>query len=81
MKTKKVYSTVFGLKDGTAFSALPVRNARKTKPSAAPKVDAEGVSQSYAGDEVVPADVPDRQRVTSHTAVATALNVKRILRE
>ena len=80
MRSKKVYYMVFGLKDGTVFGVLPVRKPRKTKYSPAPKIDADGVCRFFVED-VVPRDLPDWEKSAFHTAIATALNVRRILRE
>lgn len=81
MKAKRVYYSVFGLKDGTVFAVLPVAKPRKTKHSPTPKIDADGVCRFNVEDDVVPSKMTDSNRTVFHTAVATALNVKRILRE
>jgi hypothetical protein len=80
MKAKMVYYSVFGLKDGTVFAVLPVTKPRKTKHGPAPKIDADGVCR-FNVEEVVPSEMTDCNRTVFHTAVATALNVKRLLRE
>jgi hypothetical protein len=81
MKARPVYYTAFGLKDGTVYAAMPVRKPRKTKHGPAPRIDAEGICQFYAGVVEAPADMPEWRRATFHTTVGTALNVRRIIRE
>jgi hypothetical protein len=81
MKAKRVYYSVFGLKDGTVFAVLPVTMPRKTKPGPAPKIDPDGVCRFNVEDDVVPSQRTDCNRAVFHTSVATALDVKRILRE
>jgi hypothetical protein len=81
MKAKKVYFSVFGLKDGTVISVLPVPKPRKTKHGPAPKIDSEGVCRFNVQDELVPSRMTECHRIVFHTTVATALNVKRVLRE
>ncbi len=81
MKAKRVYYSVFGLKDGTVFAVLPVTKPRKTKHGPAPKIDPEGVCRFNVEDDVTPSQMTDFNRTVFHTAVATALNMKRILRE
>jgi hypothetical protein len=81
MKAKMVYYSVFGLKDGTVFAVLPVTKPRKTKHGPAPKIDPDGVCRFNVEEDVVPSQMTDCNRTVFHTAVATALNVKRMLRE
>jgi len=81
MRVQQAYYSVFALKDGTVYLALPVRKPRKTKYSSAPKIDEEGVCNWNIEREVVPKDLPDWAKGAWHAAVSTCLNVKRIVRE
>jgi hypothetical protein len=47
----------------------------------APKIDPEGVCRFNAQDELVPSRMTECHRIVFHTAVATAINVRRIVRE
>ena len=81
MKAKKVYYSVFGLKDGTVCAVLPVPKPRKTQHGPAPEIDPEGVSRCIVEDDLVPSQMTECHRTVFHTADSTALNMKRILRE
>ena len=43
MEPKKVYYSVFGLKDGTVYLARPVPKPHKSKGGREPKIDPEGI--------------------------------------
>jgi hypothetical protein len=82
MKTKKVYYRVQALQDGTITLAMPERKPRKTR-SSDPQIDEDGIF--FWGWHEEKDDEPNRftdwAKGVWYTCVATALNVKRIVRE
>jgi hypothetical protein len=82
MKTKKVYYRVQALQDGTITIAMPERKPRKTR-SSDPQIDEDGIFfwgwHEEKDDE--PSRFTDWAKGVCYTCVATALNVKRIVRQ
>ncbi len=82
MKTKKVYYRVQALQDGTITLAMPERKPRRTR-SSDPKIDEDGIFfwgwHEEKDDE--PSRFTDWAKGVWYTCVATALNMKRIVRQ
>jgi hypothetical protein len=79
VRTQPVYYKVFALKDGTVYFVSLSRKPRKTKHGPRPEIDEEGICTWFIEKER-PSDITDWAKGAWHTAVATTLSVKRIVR-
>lgn len=80
MRLQKVYYKVFALKDGTVFYVSVSRKPRQTRHGPRVQIDEEGVCTWYVETDC-PEGATDWAKGTWHTAIATSLNVKRIVRQ
>jgi len=81
VRTQKAYYVVFASRDGTIYLVNETRKPRKTKYSPRPKIDEDGICTLYVEKDVQVKDLPDWMKSVWHTALATTLNAKRILRQ
>jgi len=79
VRTQNVYYKVFALKDGTVYFVSVSRKPRKTKYGPRPQIDEEGICTWFI-EKDRPSDITDWAKGAWHSAVATCLNVKRIVR-
>ena len=77
---RKVYYSVFALKDGTIYAVCQGRKPRKTRDSRAPKIDEDGIHTWYLGTPIAPFKMEEWERAAYHSTVSTCLNMKRLLR-
>lgn len=76
-KRKPAYYSVHALRDGTIWFAAQVRKPPKNKK---PKIDEDGVCRWFL-DETEPCRLSDSGKSVRHTAVAVALNTKKLIRD
>jgi hypothetical protein len=77
----KSYFTVFALKDGTVASVLESRKPSKRALGRGKRIDDDGVYREYVTDATTYDNHTDAQRIQKHITIATAINVKRALRQ
>ena len=80
MRLRKVYYTVFALKDGTVLFARPTRKPHRRRGSRGPRIDEEGICQWFPEKWERFDQMPDRVWTAFQSVVGTCLNTKRIIR-
>ena len=79
MRKQTCYYRVEGTKDGIVLFAFPTRKPRKTRHGPKIQIDEDGIHNWYNADDHT--SLNEVGRTVSYTALATALNTKRIFRE
>jgi hypothetical protein len=81
MKTNKAYYNVHVTRDGIIVFAFERRKPMKRRGRSAPKIDQDGVCEQFLDDPNETARYSDWGKGTRMTAIATHLNVRRLLRD